>query len=462
MTLPAAGVWEIRPANGTVNAGGGFNAARGGVDRSQQNAPYVVIDAATITVSVTTNVITFTGGYTVNTNDDPGNFVAITAGTNAVLEIFEITAANAGAGTWTMDRNVVSSGTQTDFTGNMGGARRGYNDNGSAPVRTLQASLVAGNTIYIKNEAWNENITLTVNGTLGGPVITHIGYNTSRNDIDPFAGVSTNNPVNNRASAAGDGWSIGSTNRQVFKNLNVTGAGDAGFSYTSAAWNVWINCKAYSNTNEGWEVGASSLGEMHLCEAASNGSGFVGGGTDIRLHNCYIHDNTAQGTSLATSRAFFDFCISETNGGNGFQFTSPNGVGILNCTSNANSGATTDGLQFTTPDTGVTVRNNIFSNNGRYGANATASACVIADHNDYFGNSTAARNNFPTGTGDLTSDPQFTNAGAGDYSIGTNLKAAGIPGIFPGGTSTGYLDIGAVQRQEAASGGGGGQRVIGG
>lgn len=42
-----------------------------------------------------------------------------------------------------------------------------------------------------------------------------------------------------------------------------------------------------------------------------------------------------------------------------------------------------------------------------------------------------------------------------DFSIGTNLKAAGIMGAYPGSATTGYMDIGAVQRQ-ATSGSSGG------
>ena len=41
-----------------------------------------------------------------------------------------------------------------------------------------------------------------------------------------------------------------------------------------------------------------------------------------------------------------------------------------------------------------------------------------------------------------------------NFALGTNLQALGFPGAFPAGLSTGYLDIGAVQRQEAGSGGG--------
>ena len=41
-----------------------------------------------------------------------------------------------------------------------------------------------------------------------------------------------------------------------------------------------------------------------------------------------------------------------------------------------------------------------------------------------------------------------------NFAVGTNLKALGFPGAFQAGLSTGYMDIGAVQRQESAGGGG--------
>lgn len=53
-----------------------------------------------------------------------------------------------------------------------------------------------------------------------------------------------------------------------------------------------------------------------------------------------------------------------------------------------------------------------------------------------------------------TTDKTYTLTVGQDFSIGTNLKALGTPGAFQGGYSTGYTDIGAVQRQESGSGGG--------
>lgn len=71
------------------------------------------------------------------------------------------------------------------------------------------------------------------------------------------------------------------------------------------------------------------------------------------------------------------------------------------------------------------------------------------------------------GTTTLTLSSNLTSSGAGaaivyqltigrNFSIGTNLKAMGFPGAFQGTglNTTGYTDIGAVQRQEAGGSGG--------
>jgi hypothetical protein len=59
-------------------------------------------------------------------------------------------------------------------------------------------------------------------------------------------------------------------------------------------------------------------------------------------------------------------------------------------------------------------------------------------------------------TANATANKVWTILKGNNFAIGTNLKAAGYPGVFPGALTTGYTDIGAVQRQEVASGGSGG------
>lgn len=53
-----------------------------------------------------------------------------------------------------------------------------------------------------------------------------------------------------------------------------------------------------------------------------------------------------------------------------------------------------------------------------------------------------------------TTDKVYSIPVTNNFAIGTNLKALGYPGVFPGGLTTGYLDIGAAQRQESSGSGG--------
>lgn len=54
---------------------------------------------------------------------------------------------------------------------------------------------------------------------------------------------------------------------------------------------------------------------------------------------------------------------------------------------------------------------------------------------------------------DATANKVWTITQGHNFNVGTNLKATGYPGVFPAGLTTGYIDIGAVQRQESGGGG---------
>lgn len=67
----------------------------------------------------------------------------------------------------------------------------------------------------------------------------------------------------------------------------------------------------------------------------------------------------------------------------------------------------------------------------------------------------------PAGPGtDTTTDKVYQITIGHNFAVGTNMKAVGFPGAFTGSNSTGYTDIGAVQRQEQASGGSGGFIIL--
>jgi hypothetical protein len=50
---------------------------------------------------------------------------------------------------------------------------------------------------------------------------------------------------------------------------------------------------------------------------------------------------------------------------------------------------------------------------------------------------------------DATTDKVWQVTTGRNFAISTNLKAGGYPGIFSGGLTTGYMDIGAAQRKES-------------
>ncbi len=56
-------------------------------------------------------------------------------------------------------------------------------------------------------------------------------------------------------------------------------------------------------------------------------------------------------------------------------------------------------------------------------------------------------------TANATADKVWQITTGRDFSVGTAVKGLGYLGVFPGATSTGYTDIGAVQRQEPSTSG---------
>lgn len=451
MAIPATQVWEVRPANGTADAGGGFDAAGIGLgsDFSQQNNVQVNFDGAVILAATggADSTITLTGRAVLG--NDRFNTLAITGGTNFLTGLYSIRVADAAAAKWTLDR-VCTSGAGANMTGNMGGARLGYHK--GSPVSSLSSALVAGNTVYIKNEAWNEQIVLSTSGASGSP-IKHIGYNATRDDIS-LGSDNTNNPTLNRGGAAGDGISTGTTTANEFQNINSTQSGDAGFTMAGGSAK-FVNVRSFSNTGEGIETSGTATIAMEGVELDNNGA--QGSGANVAnvfdVASSNIHDNGGVGLQGTGGGFRMQNSILDSNSGNSLLFTTAS-VYINNNTFWNNSGANADHVNLTTPSMGI-VKNNILSNASRFGVNATNAGSITEDYNDFFNNSVGPRNppmgstaGWGPATHDLAIDPQFTSASGANFTIIANLP--GFPGTFPGGNSVGNLKMGAVQ---PASGG---------
>lgn len=431
MAIPASLVWEIRPTNGTANAGGGFDpsVASPGTDYSQQDA--VQIAYTDLVIGATTTQLTsvlnpFTSAHV-------GNNIAITGGTGFTQQIFNVRSVAAGIAT--MDRSVGTAASVAG-TGNLGGARNGF----TTGTRTVQLSLVAGNVAWVKNEAWNEAVNFTTNGTSTLPIIIQ-GYDTSRWATEATAPTGSTRPTNNRASAAGDGITTGGNIIHI-RYIQVTGAGDGGFSRGAVNDARYWYCKSYSNGGEGFELTNTNDTYFFACEAANNTGPGIGPSNGGRIMGCYIHDNGAGGIVGATGVAVLLDTIIEANVGIGYDNPGSSSLFYGN-TIDGNTGAAADGLSL---DNGfIMAYNNIFSNNGRDGARANAVTGLFANYNNYFANSGVARTNFPVGVNDKTLDPQYVDRTNGNFLIGANLGMQGFPSVFPGALTTAYKDIGAVQ-----------------
>lgn len=189
--------------------------------------------------------------------------------------------------------------------------------------------------------------------------------------------------------------------------------------------------------------------------------------TPIPIVGNYIHDCGSHGILINTSGVgrLVAFNICESNGGDGLNYAGagaddfPQGLQIFGNTFYNN---TSDGIQIAGNNWRtlglMQIRNNIFANNGAYGINlTTATAAHLAyrnaaiTHNAFYLNSSGKYT--PSGLtsdSEQTSDPQFTDAANGDFSLGTNLKGLGFPDpVGKYSPTRSYTDIGAAQRQEA-------------
>lgn len=238
----------------------------------------------------------------------------------------------------------------------------------------------------------------------------------------------------------------------------------------------WRGIDFYANTGGtatvvDCEVGyCASIGILGSKNDAAN----IGG---VKIIGCYIHDCGGGGIQF-TNVAWFSCSVinniiyNNTGIGLSYDNSRTDALAGLSVVGNTISSNTSDGFRIVTANAAMIentpIINNIFSSNGGYGINfnsgtftdvfLTASNLLILGNNFY--NNTSGKYNPSTISISLfetTTDPAFSNASGGDFSIGTNLKAKGYPlaGTQYVGTTSitySYVDPGAAQRQESGSG----------
>jgi hypothetical protein len=443
MAIAATTVWEVRTTGSDSACGGGFDSSLGGTDYSQQNSAQATgtVTSASTTVTATTGI--FTAAMVGNIITDGTTYKEITAYTSSLIVTVD------SAPSWTAATIYVGGSLAT-------------------PSKAFSIA-VASNLIWIKQGSYTVSSNPTINPS---GVTPQSGTNFNR--IFGYSSIRGDNPAGSSRPTL---TASGSTT--TILPIAVSGFWVDGLildcnSVANVGMSMGGNwCSSHRVTAKNFlQYGISVTGASISINTAEATGGITGATCGINL--------AGAGQSLITSNVHDNVCTGAkvgTNGGYG-------NVAVGNTVTN-NAGASSDGIQFGYNSTilensvygsgrdgirnvqafniATIIQRNILVSNGGYGLNFSGGSVVASsdyDNNAYYGNTSGTRNNCGTGTTDviLTGSP-FTNAGSGDFSLnntvgaGAACRAAALPGVFPGGTTTGYPDLGAVQSQ-ATSGGG--------
>jgi hypothetical protein len=250
-------------------------------------------------------------------------------------------------------------------------------------------------------------------------------------------------------------------NHVEFNNLIVDGGSltaSTGIDCATAYTRI-IRCKAINCTTKHMNLADSSNSVFAFNVETSGGSGigiYVGSGCYGHFLECHGHTNHGIQVSIGQISDFLSY---------------------------NNTGASSDGVNATS--VGYKASRGVVYGNGRAGMDLTGNAGfgtlledILAEGNTAEGfrtdavkagaflincggynnssnyNATNLPNvlNFQAGTTSF-----FTNAAGGDFSLnsttggGALARAAGTPGAYPAGTTTGHADIGAAQHADPAS-----------
>lgn len=474
MALNATVVWRVR-AGGAATNGGGYDAAvsGAGTDYSDQDSPQLSITDLTSTASttVTSALSTFTSAMV-------GNILRIASGTGATTGYYMITA-YVSASQITLDR---VSGTYTAGVAKVGGAFAAINqfaNGGSGTQPTLTTPLAAGHTIYVRGAGTDDPSTAdyTVTNYLQFPsgdatsgAISWIGYNgrpridcdalcmhiLTAHKIQNFKFVPQNENNNTNGLIKANGQSVVPVTAVTNVYIDANGKNLVGIDCSFVT-----NCKF---VNTGGTTASTLPAIQNLNNPTYTGliagnfiSSWRGVGIKSNTSSANIVNNIITNTKGTTSNAMI-VCATPAQGfgqqimGNTLFGGSGDGIYLTN---------SADFLQ-------ITILNNIVMSCTGYWLNVvTGNATLnersrpLIDYNCYNGNGNSnAAANLNAGAHDVTGDPLFTSAAGLDFTLGSSspCKGTGWPGVaWPGAATTtqtqGYIDMGAIQRQESAGGG---------
>ena len=341
-----------------------------------------------------------------------------------------------------------------------------------------------GNTIYTRNTGVDYLLTAPVVIALSGDATNGRnrieGYTTTPGARDgrPTITCATNG-VNlfelNNGSAGWDFVHLQGAHTAGTRGSFLAGTGTGGQASCSIEDCLVDGC-AYLVNGSARQI----IGLTVAATTARNGTVgvIINGSTADVIDGCLFYANAGTGYSANNTNTVLTVigtvwsggtkAISDGSAGSARSFV----LALVGCSFRGQSGSAIVQENVSSIWTVSANRNNVFWAIGGYGwALLDPAADVLfrsgasgAGRNNFAGAlSSAYQNNFANGVGlvTLSADP-FVNAGSGNFGLnaisggGALVRAAGYPGTYPGGTTTGYADGGAVQHQDSGGGSTGG------
>ncbi len=421
---------------GCCTTGTSLSTITWGADYSQSTATRISLDDMIVGATTTQ----FTSVHTPVGVNFIGNIISVTSGAT-VQRVAVISTATTTA---TCDKTL---GTAAQVgVGQVGGAF-------ASPGAAAGLALLAGNSVHIKTATYvmtTSSSNVAVGVVSVGNVANQLwqGYATVRGDdgTPPILQIASSGVTSVTVFAHAD-----STGRTVIRNIKADGQAKSsirGFSLNQAMGDLLI---AIGCTNTGITGGSIYRSLVSTC---TGGTGAFLGQSLCFL--CVATANTVTGFA-SNSPTTFSFCLSYSNTGttDGFSIVGNGQATLSSCIAYANG---RDGFRFaffSSALNGGYTFNCIAESNtgfGFSGATATRYAPLV---------SCAAFSNSGGNVDPLVGGPKpgfvtggssfFIAAASGNFALnnksgaGAACRAAGIPGIFPSGTTTGYQDIGAAQ-----------------
>ncbi len=462
MAISASTVWEVRTTGADTN-GGGWVAGASGTDWSQQDAAqYSVTDGVT---AGTTTITSATANFG---TDVVGNIIYVQGGTGSVVAGWYQITARTNSTTITVDRSTgLTAG--TGVTLKIGGA--------IATINTLATIFVASNKAFVKTSGgYTSTATITFAQTcVPNNAVTQsrlIGYTTTRNDRGKAVLTLSTNTGLTGLNFTGNGWFV----ENIHVNCSSLGTSTG---ITLGTFSTICSCKVSNFTVKGLNLtpGQSVAVANEVTGGGSSATAAISLTNQVNIHWNYVHDNACPGIVTVSLPNVITHNLIVNNTGassDGINFQGLYGTVIMG---NTIHGSGRHGITQTNSYLmGGIIRNNILTSNGGYGIKGAVSvgnsANIAYDGNVYWNNTSGARNNMDdtatnaingvnayTNTLDVTlTGSPYTNTAGGDFSLnntagaGAACRAAGYPGVMPGATTTGYLDMGAAQSQSVGGG----------